>query len=377
MYGMLPVMADPAPAHLELPTGVVDLLRGRFVASDGASVALTHREVDLLGYLARRSGQPVSRDALLSDVFGHHPLSSSRALDAAITRLRQKIERDPASPRALFTVHGLGYRLLVGAEPPEPEPPPPAVRRPIALPDRVIDLASGLVEGPDGAVALTTGERLLLEELARRPGQVVPLRHLAQRSGIVQAGALSNAIYRLRRKIEADPERPVALITVRGTGYRLDAQVQEPVPGDAERRAALRSVTDHVGLVLGVADCVVYAWDGGALVQVAAYGPKRAPDRSVRGPLRQRLGEGLVGCCARDVAVVRVGEVRHDPRYLRDLVEARSELCVPITRSGRVVGVLDSESPLSDAFTDHHADVFLSLAAIAAAAFDPPPRGSP
>ena len=91
---------------LALTTGTVDLARARFDRADGTSIALSHREVAMLAYLADRAGQDVSRDELRIEVWGQHADSLSRAVDTTVTRLRHKIEADPKAPEVLCTALG-------------------------------------------------------------------------------------------------------------------------------------------------------------------------------------------------------------------------------------------------------------------------------
>jgi putative methionine-R-sulfoxide reductase with GAF domain len=227
------------------------------------------------------------------------------------------------------------------------------------------------VEADGARVALTSKERLVLEILARASGAAVDADRLARKAGVIGGkSALSNTIYRLRAKLEDDPRAPRWLVSVPGIGYRLDALVEEPPLVPAQFARALQSLTDHVGLVVGLDDCVVYVRSGDELVQIAAYGDKRAEDGGVRRPLTQRLGEGLVGAAAAEDRPVWVPDVDADPRYLEDLRRARSELAVPVRSRGRVVGVLDSESTRLGAFDEALSAVFVSLAAIAAPAFE-------
>lgn len=72
---------------------------------------LTPRELAVLALLHRNAGDAVSRDRILNEVWGIDYLGTTRTLDQVIVKLRQKIEREPAEPRHLLTVHGLGYRL--------------------------------------------------------------------------------------------------------------------------------------------------------------------------------------------------------------------------------------------------------------------------
>jgi len=73
---------------------------------------LTLMEANLLRYLMEHEGRPVSRKAMLEDVWGLHEDTDTRAIDNFIVRLRRYIEDDPAHPRHLLTVRGVGYRFL-------------------------------------------------------------------------------------------------------------------------------------------------------------------------------------------------------------------------------------------------------------------------
>ncbi len=74
------------------------------------STALTPTEAGILRELHRFPGVPVEREALLRALWGADP-GGTRTLDTHVARLRRKIEKDPARPRHLVTVHGIGYRL--------------------------------------------------------------------------------------------------------------------------------------------------------------------------------------------------------------------------------------------------------------------------
>jgi len=78
-------------------------------------IAFTKREVEVLSYLARNSERPVSREELLSKVWGYaRGLNiETRTVDIHIAKLRRKIEVDPKAPERLVTVRGAGYRLVM------------------------------------------------------------------------------------------------------------------------------------------------------------------------------------------------------------------------------------------------------------------------
>jgi DNA-binding response OmpR family regulator len=81
------------------------------VRAGDTSHQLTLMECELLRYLVRNAGQPVSRRTILEEVWGLHEETDTRAIDNFIVRLRRYIEDRPASPRYLQTVRGVGYRF--------------------------------------------------------------------------------------------------------------------------------------------------------------------------------------------------------------------------------------------------------------------------
>jgi len=79
---------------------------------------LTHREFEILRYLAERRDRVVHRNELLREVWEIVDGSTTRAVDFAVARLRRKIEPNPPEPRYLRTVHGDGYSLTVDRDSP-------------------------------------------------------------------------------------------------------------------------------------------------------------------------------------------------------------------------------------------------------------------
>jgi len=72
---------------------------------------MTLMESELLRYLIRNRGKAVSRKAILQDVWNLHEDTDTRAIDNFVVRLRRYIEREPAKPRYLLTVRGVGYQF--------------------------------------------------------------------------------------------------------------------------------------------------------------------------------------------------------------------------------------------------------------------------
>jgi DNA-binding response OmpR family regulator len=73
---------------------------------------LTQMECDLLQYLVRNAGRPVSRKAILEEVWDLHEDTDTRAIDNFIVRLRRYLEVDPTKPKHLVTVRGVGYKFV-------------------------------------------------------------------------------------------------------------------------------------------------------------------------------------------------------------------------------------------------------------------------
>jgi len=82
------------------------------IFSDRGKISLTLKEAELLRYLIQHQGETVSRKALLEEVWGLREDTDTRAIDNFIVRLRRLIEDDPASPRHLLTIRGIGYKFV-------------------------------------------------------------------------------------------------------------------------------------------------------------------------------------------------------------------------------------------------------------------------
>ncbi len=78
----------------------------------GQIFPLTLMEANILRYLVEREGKVVSRKAMLQEVWGLREDTDTRAIDNFVVRLRRYIEEDPAHPRHLLTVRGVGYRFV-------------------------------------------------------------------------------------------------------------------------------------------------------------------------------------------------------------------------------------------------------------------------
>ncbi len=87
-------------------------LRRLKATRNGEPIDLSPRAFEILQLLIAHKGETVTREQLLHHIWGEHASLYTRTIDAHITRLRQKIEPDPANPEYIITAHRVGYRLI-------------------------------------------------------------------------------------------------------------------------------------------------------------------------------------------------------------------------------------------------------------------------
>lgn len=97
-------------SEIPLRGGRADLARREVRFRGGDRLELSEREADLLRYLAANAGRAVSREEILSRVWGIEPRGvETRTIDMHVARLREKIRDDPSAPQLILTVRGKGY----------------------------------------------------------------------------------------------------------------------------------------------------------------------------------------------------------------------------------------------------------------------------
>ncbi|HWQ53804.1 MAG TPA: response regulator transcription factor [Bryobacteraceae bacterium] len=99
------------PDELRFDDVAVDF-RSWEAARAGEPLEMTRKEFSVLRYLASRAGEVVTRDELLNEVWGYENYPTTRTVDNHIAGLRTKLERNPAEPLHLRTVHGVGYKFV-------------------------------------------------------------------------------------------------------------------------------------------------------------------------------------------------------------------------------------------------------------------------
>jgi DNA-binding response OmpR family regulator len=113
----------PSVSRIRLGSVSIDFVK-KAASGSGGPISLTHREFELLSYLADRRDLVVHRNELLRAVWGYMDDDIvTRTVDFAIARLRRKIEEDPRHPHYIRTAHGDGYSLTGVTEDESPQPP--------------------------------------------------------------------------------------------------------------------------------------------------------------------------------------------------------------------------------------------------------------
>ena len=98
------------PVNRELVAGPLRIdLAGRRVNCRGQELVLQPKQFELLTYLVRNRGTVLTRDQLLHNVWGYDYAGDTRTVDVHVRWLREKLEEDPANPKLIQTVRGVGY----------------------------------------------------------------------------------------------------------------------------------------------------------------------------------------------------------------------------------------------------------------------------
>lgn len=110
--GNIAVKPAEEEAQGEIEIGALTIHPDAYIVSKrGEKIELTHREFELLYYLAKHIGQVMTREHLLQTVWGYDYFGDVRTVDVTVRRLREKIEDNPSHPTWLVTRRGVGYYL--------------------------------------------------------------------------------------------------------------------------------------------------------------------------------------------------------------------------------------------------------------------------
>jgi len=123
---------------------------------------------------------------------------------------------------------------------------------------------------------------------------------------------------------------------------------------------------------LGFEDCVVYLFDENEhyLIQVAAHGPKNPSEKKIFNPINISIGVGIVGEVAKTGVPAIIPDTSIDARYIEDDRHRASEIAVPMIANNKIVGVIDSEHPQKNFYTEKHLKILTAIATISAIKID-------
>ena len=109
---LAPAEAEEEKTANEIVLGSLIIHEDAYVVSKrGEEIELTHREFELLHYLAKHIGQVITREHLLQTVWGYDYFGDVRTVDVTVRRLREKIEDTPSHPTWIMTRRGVGYYI--------------------------------------------------------------------------------------------------------------------------------------------------------------------------------------------------------------------------------------------------------------------------
>jgi putative methionine-R-sulfoxide reductase with GAF domain/PAS domain-containing protein len=134
----------------------------------------------------------------------------------------------------------------------------------------------------------------------------------------------------------------------------------------------LWSLTKNCMAHLGFYECVVYLVDpiNNILIQKAAHGPKNPSERHINNPINIKIGKGIVGTVALTGNYEKIADTSKDSRYIVDDEIRLSEIAVPILRNNEIIGVIDSEHPDPNFFTDRHLRILTTVSRLVANRID-------
>jgi LytS/YehU family sensor histidine kinase/ligand-binding sensor domain-containing protein len=195
---------------------------------------------------------------------------------------------------------------------------------------------------------------------------------------LVLATFITMATILVRRRIRLIKEREAektALQKMKAANYREQLEIEKVINYFAASMNSVNSVDEILWDVarnciskLDFEDCVIYLKDEGrnTLVQKAAWGPKTTTENKIINPIEILPGKGIVGSVALSGKAEIIADTSADPRYIVDDIKRLSEIAVPVTNNGLVIGVIDSEHSQKDFYTDRHLQILVTIASLCA-----------
>ncbi len=128
------------------------------------------------------------------------------------------------------------------------------------------------------------------------------------------------------------------------------------------------AITENIIDKLGFFDCVIYLIcpKKNLLIQRSAYGPKNPAPKQILNPLTLKIGQGVVGKVAETGIPVIIKDTRKEQSHISDAGSGFSEIAVPIIVGDKVLGVIDSEHPQANFYSEEHLEYLTQVATLSA-----------
>lgn len=184
----------------------------------------------------------------------------------------------------------------------------------------------------------------------------------------------SLAFYFIKRRekiIKEHEAQKTELQKLRAISYQYQLEVEQVISYFASSMSDQRTPDDILWDIarnciskLGFEDCVIYLKDEdrNVLIQKAALGPKTTAFDKILNPIEIPLGQGIVGSVAASGKAEIIPDTTVDSRYIVDDAERQSEIAVPMIDNGKIIGVIDSEHPEKNFYTQRHLHILTSIA---------------
>jgi two-component system LytT family sensor kinase len=195
---------------------------------------------------------------------------------------------------------------------------------------------------------------------------------------LVVAGACFLVYYFIKQKeksIAQKEAQKTELQKIKTEAYQSQLEIEQVINYFAtsmntvnSKEEILWDVAKNCISKLGFEDCVIYLLDEerNVLVQKAAWGPKTIHENRIADPLEIPVGKGIVGNVVAIKQPIIVANTSIDDRYIVDDEVRQSEIAVPIMNNNKILGVIDSEHPQQNFYTERHLQILNTIASLCA-----------
>lgn len=182
-------------------------------------------------------------------------------------------------------------------------------------------------------------------------------------------------IHRREKRIREKEKQKTEIQSLRASNYQYQFEMSQvtsyfanSINNQQNTDDLLWDIAKNCIATLGFEDCVIYLKhaEKNVLVQKAAWGDKSSGANKIHNPIEIPFGKGIVGTVAQTGQSEMIGDTSLDQRYIVDDALRYSEIAVPIMADGKVIGVIDSENPARNFYTERHLQILTTIASMCA-----------